>query len=505
MEEGREGTGAVAPGHANPAPTVSAIPAQPGTHDKPPTATDYTFDEGQDNPYRRPVPGLLGSIAAYIYAQAPRPVPEIALAGAIGLMAGICGRAYNVSGTGLNQYTLLLARTGRGKEAINSGIAKLMNAVCTIGEGGGNCPGAKDFVGPTSIASGQALVKHLDKGSRSFVSILGEVDLTLKNMTSKNANAGLVALKQTMLRAYSASGAGETLGQTIYSDKDKNTGEIVAPAFSLVGEGTPGRFYAMLDEDLVADGLLPRFTIIEYNGDRVPLNLERASVQPSPQLVTWVAQLAGYCLMLNQQNKPVNIKLTPEAQALLHQFDLTVDGIMNKAANDVIDQLWNRAYLKAIKLAGLMAIGLNMTDPVITTELADYAIAMVKRDTSRLVARFVSGDVGDGMSKQAQDIRKSFKQGVAMPQERAEDLGMTWAMWNDHLVPKRFIQQSLSNIASYKSAKEGGPRAIENNLRQLLDAGIIAQVGATDLAKYGKTRGVYYAVINPRWLTGGVA
>ena len=59
-------------------------------------------------------PGLVGEIAQFIYAQAPRPVPEISLAGALGMIAGIVGRAYNISGTGLNQYTLLLAPTGTG-------------------------------------------------------------------------------------------------------------------------------------------------------------------------------------------------------------------------------------------------------------------------------------------------------------------------------------------------------------------------------------------------------
>lgn len=472
-----------------------------------PTGDDaprYTFVEDEDNPYRKPVPGLLGQIAYYIYAQAPRPVPEIALAGAIGLMAGICGRAYNVSGTGLNQYTLLLARTGRGKEAINSGMSKLMNAVCLVGDGGGNCPGAREFVGPTTISSGQALVKHLDKGSKSFVSVLGEVDLTLKNMTSRNANAGLVALKQTMLRAYSASGRGETLGQTIYSDKDKNTSEIISPAFSIVGEGTPARFYAMLDEDLVADGLLPRFTIIEYNGDRVPLNIERANVQPSPQLVHAVAQLCGYALMLNQQSKPVDVQLTDEAQAFLHHFDLTVDGIMNKADNDVIDQLWNRAYLKAAKLASLIAIGINMTNPVITLELAEYAVTMVKRDTSRLVARFVTGDIGDGVSKQMLDMKKAFQGAMRLSDKRCHSLGMTWQMQQDRLIPKRYIMQALTNIASYKNAKEGMNRALESHIRSLLDAGFIQQVGATQLATYGKSAGVYYVVTNPAWLIGGV-
>jgi hypothetical protein len=73
--------------------------------------------------------GLMGDIANYIYSAAPRPVKEIALAGAIGLMAGICGRQYNISGTGLNQYVLVLAGTGVGKEGMASGIGKLMRYV----------------------------------------------------------------------------------------------------------------------------------------------------------------------------------------------------------------------------------------------------------------------------------------------------------------------------------------------------------------------------------------
>jgi hypothetical protein len=74
-------------------------------------------------------PGLVGAVAEFIFEAAPRPVREIALVGAIGFVAGIVGRAFNVSGTGLNLYTLCLAPTGTGKEAINAGISKLVTAV----------------------------------------------------------------------------------------------------------------------------------------------------------------------------------------------------------------------------------------------------------------------------------------------------------------------------------------------------------------------------------------
>ncbi len=47
-----------------------------------------------------PPPGLVGEVAQFIYKAAPRPVPEIALVGAIGLIAGIVGRCFNISRTG---------------------------------------------------------------------------------------------------------------------------------------------------------------------------------------------------------------------------------------------------------------------------------------------------------------------------------------------------------------------------------------------------------------------
>ena len=51
----------------------------------------------------------------------------------------------------------------------------------------------------------------------------------------------------------------------------------------MIGETTPGRLYEALDESLIADGLLPRFTIIIYRGDRPALNKHRIG-QPSQNL-----------------------------------------------------------------------------------------------------------------------------------------------------------------------------------------------------------------------------
>lgn len=451
------------------------------------------------NPYHKPVPGLLGQIAYYIYDQAPRPVPEIALAGAIGLMAGICGRSFNVSGTGLNQYTLLLAGTGRGKEAIASGLSKLMHRVCDVNYGG--VPAAVEFMGPGDIASGQALVKHMDKVSRSFVSVLGEVDGLLKNMTARNANAGLVKLRTVMLDLYNKSGAGNVLQGTIYSDRDKNAASIASPAFSLVGEGTPQRFYNLLDEAMVSDGLLPRFTIIEYDGPRVEANENRMNVQPSLQLVKAVGALAAFSLMINQQNRPINVEITPDAKAMLTDFDKKADAIINEAHNDVIEQLWNRSHLKAMKLASLVAVGVNMHKPTIDVEMVEWALAIVQHSTRRLVAKFETGDVGDGFSKQMADLKKAIIKMLSITEARAVSLGMSDKMRRDHLISHRGLQQYLANIASFKNSRDGGPRAFQLAMQSLLDGGVLAIVPPSQLKeKYNRDNGRYYVLVAPEWL-----
>ena len=171
-------------------------------------------------------PGILGEMVDYILAQAPYPVYEIALAGALGLMSGICGRAYNVLGTGLNQYLMLLAATGSNKEAMSSGVNKIITAVANA-----EYPAIRQFIGPSDMASGTGLIRHLSEApTPCFVAITGEIGLRLQQMSNSNANAGDVTLRRTLLQLYQESGAGQTHNAMVYADKKNNIEPIYSPA-----------------------------------------------------------------------------------------------------------------------------------------------------------------------------------------------------------------------------------------------------------------------------------
>lgn len=440
-------------------------------------------------------PGLVGEIAQYIYAQAPRPVPEIALAGALGLVAGIVGRAYNISGTGLNQYVLLLAPTGTGKEAIASGIDKLMAQVIRT------VPAASDFIGPGEIASSQAIIKYMSRGPTSFVSLVGEFGIYLQQMASVNAPPHLTGLRRFLLDAYNKSGEGKVLRPSIYSDKDKNTAAVLAPSFTLLGESTPEKFYEGLHEGLISEGLLPRFTMIEYHGERPALNPGHLSAQPSFELIDRLSTLCAHALMLNSQHKAIHVQTDATARELFQQFDAHCDANINTSDREVRRHLWNRAHVKALKLAAIIAVGCNPYDPTITADVASWAINLVVADVRNLLARFDAGEIGidNDETKQLAKVIVTVKDFVVSPwPDVAKYAGEGMSnLHSNRIVPYSYVQRRLAAVAVFRKDRIGASGAIKRALKTLCERGDLQEVSRATLAKDYGTSAVAYMVAHP--------
>ncbi len=445
------------------------------------------------SPYTVP-PGLVGDIARFMHSAAPRPVPEIALAGAIGFMAGICGRSYNVSGTGLNQYVLLLAPTGTGKEAIASGIDKLIaNVQRTV-------PAAVEFIGPAEIASPQALAKYMAKTSPCFVSLVGEFGLKLQEMSAWNANSNQIALRRMLLDLYNKSGEGKVLRPTIYSESLKNTEPVLAPAFTMLGESTPEEFYKILNEGMIASGLLPRFTTIEYHGIRPPLNPMHIQAVPSFQLIEQLSTLCAHCLMLAASHKSVHVEIDFEAKRLFDAFDVHCDNQINGAQNEVIRHLWNRGHIKAMKLAALIAVGTNPYNPTITPIEANWALDIVKADISNLLQRFENGEVGveTAESKQIVDMKKVIKDYLKPNNEEFYNKYkmIIPKMHFDGVLQYKYLQVRLSSVASFRLDKIGSTKAIQRTIENLIAFGDIQEIPTSQLQAKYNTRQKCYIVTN---------
>lgn len=462
------------------------------------TAEEVSQLIGNRSVYSVP-PGIMGEIAQYIYNSAPRPVPEIALAGALGLMAGICGRAYNTNtGSGLNTYTLLLAETGRGKEAIASGIDELIGAVSKT------LPQSTDIIGPSDVASAQALIKYMAKGKSSFVSIVGEFGIYLRNMAAENASPHMQLLKRTMLDLYNKSGEGKVVRPSIYADSDKNTNSFLSPNFSMIGESTPHTFYQGLTDDMVREGLLSRFTIIEYNGPRVALNPNARMVRPPMQLVDKLSQLCAYAQALNVQNKAIRVRLDPKAQWIMDEFEKYCTAQINNAKSDtekVLSELWNRAHLKALRISGQVAVGCDMTDPIVDEYAANWAINIVVEDARNIIERFKSGDIVTSNV----DVTKidkmcaTFKEYIESEWGKiVKYVGINFSrMHAERIVPYSFLSKRLINISCFKSDPRGATPAIKDTLKILIERGDIQEVSRATLATEYDCRAVCYMVANP--------
>lgn len=438
-------------------------------------------------PTTPPPPGLLGDIAQFIYAQAPRPVPEIALAGAIGLLAGIVGRAYNVNGTGLNHYVLVLAKTGRGKEAAALGIDKLMNAVKM------QVPTSVSYRGPGDINSGQALVKYLHHTSRCFVSVIGEFGITIDRISQPYANSADKMLYKLLLDLYNKSGHGQTVQASIYSKKEDSVGVTDAPAVTILGESTHKLFYGALTEDMIAAGLLPRFLIIDYSGERVANNKNAHTVQPSFALIERFSALIAQCEMTANSNRFIDVKISSEAEAILDKFDNFADIKINRARDDVLEELWNRAHMKALRLSALIAVGVNMIEPTITAEYATWAINLIQNDIKILTSRFESGEIGSSSHeiKQSKEIIRVIRDYATSDYDKVKKYvtEKSERLHHDKVIPYVYLNKRLSAASVFRLDRAGATVALKRAIQNLVDSDRIKEVGKAWVnEKYGTSQ-----------------
>lgn len=442
---------------------------------------DITFPEG-----------LVGEIAQYIYDSSPRPVGVISLASALGLMAGICGSAFNVSNTGLNMYIVVLAQTGTGKEALQSGIARLMNDVSAV------VPSAKSFIGAGEFASAQGLMTYLQKTSKNFVSVVGECGIWIKTLSMPNAHERHSSLRRMFLDLYGKSGQRSVLNPTAYADSAKNSAPVRQPAVSLLGESTQARFFGAIDEDLISEGFVPRWMILEYEGVRVPSNRNAGNVFPSSLLMDSLCNLCTYCTQMIESLQTRHLTWTPEAAALELQFDQFCDSQHAATGEDVLHNLWSRAHMKALKLAAIIAVGRNIANPVIDEYSWMYAVKLVLRDTYRMVRRFHSGDLASRVessnSEQAQAIITAIRQYGKLEATTLRSYGVTETMRNSFAIPYVYFQRKLARKSAFTKDRRGSSVAIQKAIDECAASGLLVSVPTTQASQQFLTSGKIWVV-----------
>lgn len=437
--------------------------------------------------------GLIKELARFIYAQSPRPVKAISTMTALALMAGICGRSYNISGTGLNNYFVLLAPTGIGKEGISKGINKLINTIIP------QQPLAKTFVGLGELVSGISLLRYLSEETQCCLTVQGEFGMTMQRMTGRNATPNMLQLRKIILDLYGKSGNGEIMRSTVYADKQKNISEIKAPSFTMLAESTPSTFFDALSDGLVDEGLISRFNIVECTAKRPPLNKHHNKIEVPTDLKDYFLNLASNCLTLNATDQVIDIEMTHEAEEIFNDFDKFCDDEINNSPEESYRQLWNRGHLKSLKIASLFAIGVNIYKPVISKEQAIYAIKFVRDSIQQMYNRYSNLEIGvDSVSFEKRTLDLTYVVGYILINSKTTNFGNE-EMKKDYVIPYKLLQAKCASRKSFKSLEKGGvAQNLKIAIQELVDSGLLVEVKAHVLKEKYNYSGKAWTIANPK-------
>lgn len=418
----------------------------------------------QPSPYTFPQ-GVVGEIADYLLHQAFYPVPEVALCGAIAFVAGIIGRSYNISETGLNKYICVVAVTGAGKEAAASGINKLFTAMRQF------APGIERFIGPGAFASGPGLIRVFDS-QPCFMSMLGEFGKTLQAWSQSVGNPAVTQLQRALLDIYTKSGKGQLLHGSAYSDTDKNTKMVVSPALTIFGEATPETFFDSLSVQQISEGLVPRFSIVEYKGDRSQPNLNRQR-DPSESLMRRLMAMAQVGLYTQNNNAVCDVLISSQADECLTAFrELADNNIRNHS--EVERQLWNRAHLKALKLAGILSASTMPDAPNVPLAAAEWAVHFVKSEIAGVVDRFATNRIGSNETRYETYVREAVEAYFAMSNEtKIKAYQAPKGCIGKPVIPFSYLRRRLRKIAAFSTDRRGTATAIDAALKDMCAAGIL--------------------------------
>lgn len=302
------------------------------------------------------VDGMVGEIAAYAMASSTQPQPALALLSGLAAVSALAANRYVVApwGTRLNLYGIAVAYTGAGKDR----PAKVMAEVAKMG-------GLQVW---SKSASGAALEAGLSE-SPALVLWLDEVWSLIKAANSKGANNHADDLRATLMSMYSS--AGDSYNGKLYADSAKNIGEISHPYVVFTGATTPSALADALSVRQVDDGFLNRLLVFQSHDVPVP---------DAPQLMEMTPELHQKILAFTKRlggapRKPRSIQVTDDAKVVAKR--LSQRQVLEIGSGKDYGALWSRATENALKVAGLVSLGMDTANPTVTVERMQWATKLV--------------------------------------------------------------------------------------------------------------------------------
>lgn len=325
-------------------------------------------------------PGMLGEIARWIGATAPKHQPELAVAAAVALGATVTQRIYRSSmGNFTSLYVVMVAKSTEGKEYPQAAVELILEAA-----------GMGKLVAGSGYTSAGAVFSALLK-SPSHIAIIDEMGKLLKMSRSKG-NSNSEAAIDKLVEAFGKLDG--VIRPPVYSSMTlKKHEEVVErviynPAITLLGATTPGTFYGNLTDDLVQDGFLGRLLVIESTQPR-QLVRHDSNVPPEPpaKIVEWCkavndpmtreGNLAGL-MSPEMKANTIPMHIDDACKEMLRKFELELNQLKDQFEPEMLDVLLGRTFEKALRLAMIASKAVDTNATKVTRESIEWAISFVR-------------------------------------------------------------------------------------------------------------------------------
>jgi len=249
-----------------------------------------------------------------------------------------------------------------------------------------------------------------------------------------------------------------------------------------------------LTETMMEDGFLSRFTVVEYAGERPPANYT-PQLHPENELVEQCIQIMMHSkTLMGNRAPPIGVSRTPEAAELMLAFDKECDQEINKTDDESWRQMWNRAALKMMRIAALLAVGDNCVTPCITEEHTRWALDLIRRDIHIMRRRVESGDVGTGDGVRERKlitvIKEYFERPLPLSYKVPEGMRERGVFTRSYLLIR------IQKTTSFLQARNGATKALDEVIRSLIDSGYIAEVDKGKLMEEYAFTGKAYRIIS---------
>ncbi|MFD1217135.1 DUF3987 domain-containing protein [Microbulbifer celer] len=404
--------------------------------------------------------GVAGELAKSIYCASYLPQQEVSILATLALLSGVTGRVYRTpTNATLSQYYLLVSKTGTGKDELHKHIPPLIRY--------SKMPAADRFIMQERFVSRQALHKRLLE-SPGFLAMHPEVGKRFATIASPRTQGGPDHEFGNMLtEAYEKQ---FLEGITRAKAEDSFSG-VEWPALSFVGDTTPGALYRALTPEMMEDGFFSRFLTMTVTTDRPQSNKEGILYLDPPTRRAWVS-LVGQSLTLDraQPLQPITVEYGPSTEERFDEFEekCRQKVIAANRDDDITGAaVWNRAHIKALKVASLLAVADNCQQPKINLANTVWAIGLVQRDARTFLDRVEAGDVGDGDDVRQKKVLEICKRVII------GELKGGLPDHNPQVIPRRVIQLNTCKLAPFKNHRDGATRAMEAAIKSLVDDGYL--------------------------------